>query len=131
MAVADITNFEVTYKDVMAPIGYKRTMCGMDGSVGGNITRGLEGAFPTFIWSEHGDSDRCVDDIDLVYNDDPVPPGFIKVDKDLLGGLDNCCYLCYKLTADGDATHASSVNAASGSGGTTATRSPTHEQCIL
>ena len=66
MAVADITNFEVTYKDVMAPIGYKRTMCGMDGSVGGNITRGLDGAFPTFVWSEHGDAPRAVADLDLI-----------------------------------------------------------------
>ena len=125
MAVADITSFEVTYKDVMAPIGYKRTMCGMDGSVGGNITRGLEGAFPTFIWSEHGDSDQCVDDIDLVYNDDPVPPGFIKVDKDLLGGLDSRCYLCYKLTSEKDTSLASANADESKSGGAAKESDPT------
>ena len=115
MAVADITNFEITYKDVMAPIGYKRTMCGMDGSVGGNITRGLDGAFPTFIWSEHGDASRAVADLDLVYDDEPTPPGFVKIEKDLVGGLESCCYLCYKLTPEeGVAARTSADN---GSGG--------------
>ena len=120
MAVADITSFDITYKDVMAPIGYKRTMCGMDGSVGGNITRGLDGAVPTFIWSSHGDAARAVDDIDLVYGDAPAPPGFIRIEKDLVGGLDSSCYLCYKLTQEeggaASATRASGTDPSGTSG---------------
>ena len=102
MAVADITNFEITYKDVMAPIGYKRVMCGMDTSVGGDITRGLENAFPTFIWTEHGDTDSCVEEIDIIYDQEEPPPGYVKVDTDLVGGLERHCYLCYKLTEPED-----------------------------
>jgi len=101
MAVADITKFDITYKDVMAPIGYKRVMCGMDTSVGGDITRGLQGAFPTFIWTEHGDSDQCVEEIDIIYDNEEPPPGYIKVENDLVGGLERQCYLCYKLIDSG------------------------------
>ena len=107
MAVADITNFEITYKDVMAPIGYKRVMCGMDSSVGGDVTKGLHGAHSTFIWTQHGDSDQCVEEIDLVYDNEEPPPGYIKVDSDLVGGLERQCYLCYKLSSTETETKAS------------------------
>jgi len=111
MAVADITNFSITYKDVMAPIGYKRVMCGLDASVGGDITRGLDGAFSTFIWTEHGDTDQCVEEIDIIYDNEAPPPGYVKVDNDLAGGLELQCYLCYKLSepvSDGAADNVSS-----------------------
>ncbi len=94
--VADITAFAVTYKDVMAPMGYSR-VTNVEGV--SCITKNVEGAYDTFLWSQHGDAERRVSHIDLCFDDQPPPPGFSKLGETLLGGHERRCYLCYKLTA--------------------------------
>ena len=87
-SVADITALDVTYANVLAPVGFHKAMTAKDDCVSADITKGLEGAQVTNLWYQQNDDvDDPIVNVSIIYDDDETPPYFTKVDKDLVGGL--------------------------------------------
>ena len=83
-SVADITALDVTYANVLAPVGFHKAMTAKDDCVSADITKGLEGAQVTNLWYQQNDDvDDPIVNVSIIYDDDETPPYFTKVDKDL------------------------------------------------
>ena len=96
--VSDITAFDVTYANVLAPVGFHKAMTAKDDCVSADITNGIEGAQVTNLWyAQKDDEEDPIVNIDIIYDEEETPYGFTKVNKDLVGGLeDEKSYIIYQ-----------------------------------
>ncbi len=87
--VADITAFDVTYANVLAPVGFHKAMTANDECISADITNGIEGAQVTNLWyAQQDDEEDPIVNVDVIYDEEETPFGFTKLDKDLVGGLE-------------------------------------------
>ena len=96
--VADITAFDVTYANVLAPVGFHKAMTAKDECVSADITNGIEGAQVTNLWyAQQDDEEDPIVNVDVIYDEEETPFGFTKLDKDLVGGLqEEKSYIIYQ-----------------------------------
>ena len=86
--VSDITAFDVTYANVLAPVGFHKAMTAKDDCVSADITNGIEGAQVTNLWyAQKDDEEDPIVNIDIIYDEEETPYGFTKVNKALGGGF--------------------------------------------
>lgn len=93
---AEITDVVVTYKDVMAPVGYRKVTSGFgDLTVAADINHG-RGSTQVYLWYASKEGQTPVADLAVVYADEACPDGFRKLDKDLTRGVDSGVFLCLR-----------------------------------
>lgn len=96
---AEITDVVVTYKDVMAPVGYRKVTSGSgDATVAADLNHG-RGGTPVYLWFACKEGDTPVAELAVVYCNDSAPTGFRKLDKDLTKGVDSEVFLCLRAAA--------------------------------
>eukprot|EP00499_Haloplacidia_sp_CaronLabIsolate_P014916 CAMPEP_0196770678 /NCGR_PEP_ID=MMETSP1104-20130614/1273_1 /TAXON_ID=33652 /ORGANISM="Cafeteria sp., Strain Caron Lab Isolate" /LENGTH=499 /DNA_ID=CAMNT_0042140793 /DNA_START=81 /DNA_END=1576 /DNA_ORIENTATION=- len=95
-APTDITDLAVTYKDVMAPVGYRKVTSGFgDATVAADLNNG-NGGTQVYLWYACREEGLPISEIVVLYDDEEVPEGFDKVDKDLTKGVDSRVYVAFK-----------------------------------
>ncbi|CAM9265373.1 unnamed protein product [Chrysoparadoxa australica] len=93
-----VTGFDVTYGAALAPPAFHRITTCDGGSANLNAGAG-SGALQTFLWYQK-DGESPVVDVQVVHDDEPTPPGFERVARDLAKGSDSehSIYLCFKCS---------------------------------
>jgi hypothetical protein len=56
-----------------------------------------------YLWYKKGDEAPIVD-IQVLYDDEATPEGYVKVAKDLIKGASNRAYLAFRRQTEGDTT---------------------------
>ena len=77
-----ITDILVTYAGSMAPPGYHRLLAD---EVGVDLNKDTGGP-PTYLWLQEQAGAPPISEVDIVYDDEPTPEGWTKVEKNLARG---------------------------------------------
>ncbi len=104
MATPVITGIDVSYGSALLATQFRRLV--NRAGVPVNI-QPVPGAIPVNIWVKAVENEAAVVDVAILHDDEPAPPGFRKVARDLAAGATaSKAYLAYKLTASEDNNHA-------------------------
>ena len=90
-----VTELHVTFGGIMAPNRFHRVVTNNHQSADVNKGKGT----PAYLWVKRGSGDP-VSDVQVLYDDEPVPEGYKKFPKDLSRG--QRVYVCYQRAPETD-----------------------------
>ena len=86
-----------SYKDIAIPKGHEAILHSVEGKHEANVNAGPR--FPTYLTfrrSPHFGHQKAITHLAIMYEEDPIPPGYQCLKMNLNKGMGSRIFLCYK-----------------------------------